>query len=398
MDRCWLVAVLAVSAPAAAGPALYSFPEEKLRAYAPLLAQGEMAVIETDPEGHAGQVTLLAWAAAPPETVREVVATPERFPKFLHNVSRCDVQRRPDGSLVNTWRVELPIGHFDGQDEYRFAPGPTGAVEVRALGEGKRGLFRWDFLPADGGGTVVVYSGFWDPPIENFLLRRMLARNPAYEAGFALSAGLVLLNGVQAEAARLAGERARKVEPPRPGRAPGFGMLLDRGTLAVVRTDGHGALVDVSVVERITAPVERLLGILRAPEAWPSFLPSVTHCKVERRDPGGLEYRIGINGILLEVETTYRMNFTPSGIDALGVGGDMRGSRFRWDLSPAGAGATLAVYRANGHLGTSSSVLRALFHYEPSFEPSANVGVGVLAMRAVARRARALEAASKQPQ
>jgi hypothetical protein len=214
----------------------------------------------------------------------------------------------------------------------------------------------------------------------------MLERNPAYEAAMALAATLVLVKGIQAEAARQAAAAGIAVAPAT-GRSPGFSALLDRGTLAIIRDDAEGGLVDVSVVERIPVALDGLLEILRAPDTWPSFLPAVKHCEVRQRDAQGLEYRIGIDGIILDVDTTYRMNFVERGADALGLEGDLKGARYRWDLSPSPSGGTVAVYRGNAHLGHSSAILRALFKHEPNFEHSANVGVGVIAMRAMARRA-----------
>jgi hypothetical protein len=392
------LAVLLCLAPlaAAARPTLKPLPEDRLRAYAPLLAGSELALLESDATGRSRQITVLAYVPAPPQLVHDVVAHPESFPRFVRNVSKSTVEHRPDGALVNSWRVELPIGHFDGLHELRFAPGPAGPIDVLAVGPGQQGVFRWEFLPADGGGTVVVHMGWHDPLSNNFLLRKMLERNPSYEAAMGLSATLVLVKAVQREAARLAAGASASIAPPR-GRAPGFSALLDRGTLAIIRSDTAGALIDISLVERIPVPLDRLLGIIRAPDTWPSFLSSVTHCDVRHRDANGLEYRIGIDGIILDVDTTYRMNFVPGGADALGIEGDLKGSRYRWDLSASGPGATIAVYRGNAHLSESSRILRMMFRHEPSFEHSANVGVGVVAVRAMARRALQLEAQAHKP-
>jgi hypothetical protein len=385
------VAVAAVAAvallglPAAARPSLSPLPIELLRAYAPLCAHAELALLESDGAGHATQTTIVAFAAAPPEKVHEVVAHPEAWPTFLRNVSRSEVHARPDGSIENTWRVELPIGHVDGAQELRFEPGPAGAIDGRALGPGKEGVLRWEFLPVDGGGTLMVFYAHQDPLRDVPLLGRMLRRNPAYESGMSLAAGLVLVKGVQAEATRrAAGMHARA---PSPGRAPGFSPLLARGMVAVIREDDAGALVDVSVVERVAAPPSLMREIAASPETWPSFFSSVTHADVLRRDAAGIEYTMGVSAILLDVESTYRMNLVPGGVDTLAVGGDLRGARYRFDFAPADGGGTVAVYRGNSHLGGSSRILRAMFRFEPSFDHSANVGVGIIAMRAIAARA-----------
>jgi hypothetical protein len=296
-------------------------------------------------------------------------------------------------TFLNRWRVELPIGHFDGVNETRTDGTPAGPIDVRAVGEGRTGVYRWLFLAADGGGTVLVHEGRFDGFRQSALLAKLLARNPTYEAGMALSAGLVMMKGVQGQAERLARE-AKAVAARPTGRAPGFAALLDRGMLAIVRSDAAGALVDVSVVERVQAPLATLLGLLRAPERWPTFLPSVREVRVEERDAAGRDYRIAVEAVIVDVESTWRMNDVPGGVDCLALGGDVKGSRYRWDLSSrAGAGGaeeTVAVYRGNSHLRESSRILRAMFRFEPWFEHTANVTIGAIFMRAMTARALAV--------
>src|SRR5579883_832837 len=239
------VLVLAQSAIAVARSSPAPFPGELLAGYAPLLEREEMAVIESDARGRARQVTLLAWVPAPPSLVHDVVLHAEEYARFIHNVSRSTVERRPEG-LVNAWRVELPIGHFDGLDAIRPQPGPAAPIDVVALGPGKQGAIRWEFLPVAGGGTVIVHEAIHDALVDNFLLRRMLERNPTYEQAMALAASLVLVKGVEGEARRQAQAKGLDVgPPPRSARTPGFAPLLGRGTVAVIRSDSSGGLVDV---------------------------------------------------------------------------------------------------------------------------------------------------------
>ena len=386
--RALVVACLAlVPLGAAADEALRPIPVETLRALGPTVARGDMALFELDAERRTRQLTLLAYTRAAPATVREVVVHPERWKGFIRNLSRSDVEKKDDGAVVVNWRVELPIGHFDGHDEMRVAGEAAGPVEVRSVGPGNAGRFRWEFIPVAGGGTLIVYYGHYDGFAQIGLLARMLARNPLYASGLALSEGLVLVKGVQAEAARREAEAARvsggKLPALPTGSGPGFAPLLDRGTLAILRSDKAGSLVDISVVERIPRPLGPLLETLRSPETWPRATPSVKRCSVLARDPGGLDYRVDLDAIFMEINATMRLRFIPGGVDALCIDGDIKGSRYRWDLSSSGAGRTLAVYRGNAHLGEGSTLMRALFAFEPLFEHTGNVTVGIFTMRAM---------------
>lgn len=390
---CLLAAlVLAAATEARAARDVRPLPAELLRRYAGTLPHGEIGLVESEADGRARQITLLGYAAAPPEVTRALVADPTLYPRYVRNLTRSEVEARPDGSLLNRWRLSYPIGSFDGTDEVRPLPGPLpgsggapGAVEVRSLGQGKEGLARWEFLPLPGGGTLVASYGYYDP-LDNAILRAMIGKDPQLDAGFNLAGGLAVLRALLAEAGRLARGRGLQVAPP-PALRPDFAPLLQRGTVAIVRTDGDGRLVDVSVLERVAVPLERLRHLVREPETWPSFLRFISRVRVTGRDPRGVDFQTTVAGPLFDVVTDNRTNYTDSGADTMTLSGMMRGARFRFDLTPDGPGATVALWRGNIRLADSSRLLRAMLRIEPSFEHSANISVGLVSVRAAAARA-----------
>lgn len=391
--RCWAVACLLLlhAMPAWARPVLRSLPAAVLLSYASVVRTGEIAIVETDSAGRALQITLLGYAAAPPPAVYALVADPLRYPRYVRNLTRSDVEHRPDGSMLNRWRLTFPIGSFDGTDEVRLISGGegaasgTGAVEMRAVGEGKQGTTRWEFLPLPGGGTLVVNYGYYDP-LDNAFLRVMIGQDPALDAGFNLAGGLALVRGLLAEAGREARASGLQLAAPSAGAAPDFGPLLARGTVAVVRTGGQGQLVDVSVVERVSAAAQHMQELVRAPENWPRFLHTVKRVDVTQRDPAGLEYDMTVAGFLIDVVTTFRMVFVPGGADTLAIGGAVKGARFRWDIRPD-PGGSVVVWRGNLHLTDTSRMLRAMLRIEPSFEHSANISMGLISVRSLAAQA-----------
>lgn len=393
------IALPGAAAPSpAARPEIRPFAPRTLVGYAAALARGEMAVVETDAAGRAAQITLLGYAAAPPEVVRALVADPALYPRYIRNLTRSDVERRPDGALVNRWRLSYPIGSFEGVDEVRpqqarpgAAPGEVGAVEIRALGQGQQGAFRWEFLPAPGGGTVVVDAGFYDP-LDNAVLRAMIGQDPALDAGFNLAGGLSVLRALLKEAGAAARAAGHEVAPPSPPGAPDLQPLLSRGTLAILRTAADGRLVDVSVTARAPAPPGPLRALVRAPDLWPRLVRPIRRVLVRDRDPDGMTLRMTVSALLFDVEADLRVHLFPAGADYLGVGGALRGARFRWDIQPDGPGGSLVVWRGNVHLGDSSSLVRAMFRIEPSFEHSANVSIGLISVRGLLAEAQKLRA------
>jgi hypothetical protein len=384
--RLSAIAVVAlVAAPSVAQPLRY-FPAERMAALAPLLVHGEMAAIETDGAGRPRQITLLAYAAAPPRVAREVVLRAERYPEFIRNLTHVDVTLLRDGAQVCRWQMQLPIGHFNGGFVLR-ALGRGEADPVEILSADRAGYARWEFLAAPGGGTVIVEYLRYEAPRQNALLAKMVEKDPANETGMGLAAALLLGKSVATEAGKRAALAKLPVEEPR-AKPPGFDFLLARGAVAVIRSTAKGGLLDVSVVERIAAPLERVLAVVRAPETWPEFMPQVTSCKVLSTAPNEKVYQMSVDGVLLSIDTRYRMQLIDDGADSLGIEGDLKDSRLRWDLSRDGDG-TMAVYRANHHVAGSGLLLRALIGFEPLFEHGVNVGVGVIAVQAVARRAMA---------
>src|SRR5262245_48053630 len=98
--RPLLVAVALAAAPAAATPLATpraTFPPDKIHGLAPLLVNGDMAEIEADQVGRPLQITLFAYAAAPPAVAHDVVAQPEKYPTFVRNLSKSEVTHNPDG-------------------------------------------------------------------------------------------------------------------------------------------------------------------------------------------------------------------------------------------------------------------------------------------------------------
>src|SRR5581483_8076963 len=61
---------------------------DKLVSLAPLLAHGDIALVESNPDGTMKQVTLMLLVRAAPETVHNLLTHPGEFDKFVPNVSK----------------------------------------------------------------------------------------------------------------------------------------------------------------------------------------------------------------------------------------------------------------------------------------------------------------------
>lgn len=382
---------LLFATPAVARPIMRPFSTDVLLRYASLLRRSQIALLETDAKGVGKQMTVLGYAAAPPALVRELVADPLRYPRYVRNMTRSEVEKRPDGVMINKWKLSYPIGSFEGEDEVRWVAGAPGsaadAVEVATIGDKKEGISRWEFFAHPDGGTLIAVYGYFDP-LDNKFVRLLIGDNPALDAGFNLAGALALLRSLIERANREASEFQFAVQPPLESPpSPDFTPLLARGTLAIVRSDQRGTLVDVSVVERIASSVSQLEQTVRTPENLPKFMRMVKRVEITQRDAKGLDYEMTVDGTLMEVVTTMRTLFVPGGADNLAISGPAKGARFRWDLRSDG-NATIAVWRGNLHLSDASRILRAMLRIEPSFEHGANLTVGLMSMRALATQAK----------
>jgi hypothetical protein len=376
---------LSAHAAAASEPIVLSrLPNDKLAALAPLLAHGDMALVESNPNGTMKQVTVLLFIAAKPETVHDVITRPGDYRKFIPNLSRSTWERRPDGKMVSSWQFELPVAEFDGLNVYDFEPGPAGAMNVSAIDPNDESVYRWELLPVTGG-TVLVQYGYTDVKHSNKFVRSFMQRQPTMEHGLALAAQLMLASPMRKEALRRTPPGSL---PPvdTTVRSPGFNFLLSRGQVTIMRTREDGHLGDVSVLDRVFAPTEKIVQAITSPAAYARFIPGVDESYEKSRDGSVINYRVVMSVPLVSWNTSYAMRATPGSIEGIGTDGDLRGAHFKWDLTNRGT-ETMAVYRLNEPLAQSSLILRKLFESQPALERGIGVAFGLVYMRAMRGRA-----------
>lgn len=357
--------------------ALATWPHDELARLAPLAAMADLACVESNADGTMKQVTVLAWVPAPPSVVREVIVQTERYHEFVPNLTRSTREPLGDGRWKSVWNMELPVSSFHGTNVYAIEHGADGdAIVLSGDGDAR---YRYEPL-AVGEGTLLVQYGYTDVKGSNAFVRSFVRRQPTMEHGLGLSAQMMFVTAIRAEAVRRAG--APRMKPPvATGPQPSFNPLLARGQVAVMRTSG-GAVGDVSVIDRVFAVEPRVIEVIARAGEYARFVPGVDH-SYKKGDGWFVEMSLPI----VTWATTYALQVEPHGVDGVGIEGDLAGARFRWDLSTRGERETLAVYRVRQRLEASSLVLRKLFQFQPSLEYGINVALGLVWMRAVRGRA-----------
>lgn len=382
--RALALALIALGgAAAAAKPTLETLPADKLQAMPDLLRHGDVALIESHDNGRLKQISLMTFVNAPPQLTHDVVADLGRYPEFLKNMTKCTVTRNPDGTVDQSWVIRYTIVSFNGTLRHRF--NDDGSIDLEATDKEDNARFRWEFHPAEGG-TVLVMYGYTDVMHSPSIIRNGVERAPTLEHGLALSTQLVQLRAMRQRAEKIAGPRATPTGPH--PKSPGFGFLLDRGRVVVLRSTPAGKLSDLSILDRIHGSREKVEAVILAPSAYASFMDATPTSREVKRDAEGIAYRVKVDLPIASWESRYLMRADgKGGIDAIAVEGDLKNARYRWDLTPLPPDRTLAVLRSSADLAASSLVLRALFNQEPMFEHGFAVALGLIPMVGVRARA-----------
>jgi hypothetical protein len=353
-------------------------PEDQLARLGVLAARGDVALIESAPDGTMKQVTLFLYVASPPAVVYDVVAHPAEYVHFVPGLSRSTFVERPGVGWVHSWKIDLPVSSFWGEEVYRFEPGPTGAIETRSLDAGNA-AYRWEVHPA-GPGTLLVMYGYTDVLHSNRFVHAFVRRQATLEHGLALAAQLMLAAPLRTEAERRAAATVPRALA-RDGGGGGLDALLGRGQVAILHAG------EVSLIDRFYAPEPKVLEAIGKPGEYARFVPGVDEAHELSRGPDGVTYTLEMSLPIVSWSTRYVMRLFHHGADGAGVEGDLTGARFRWDLTPRGPAETEVVYRARQPLGRGSLLVRKLLQLNPTLDHGLNVAFALVTLRAMRGRA-----------
>ncbi len=382
--RVVLALSLCASLAAATERPLQYLPAEKLTAMAPLLRHGEVALIESNPDGRQKQVTIMALVAAPPELVHDVFLDASKYPEFVNNMTVSKVTPHPDGTFDQDFWIDLKLTHFEAT--YRFKPHPDGSVDVEAVDPNDEAVYRWEFYRVPGG-TVLVMYGYTDVLHSNGYITKITNRVPSMEHGLAFATQFAYVRAMKRRAEGLAKPGSFQPLDPK-AKGPGFDFLLKRGRVAVVRSLPNGALSDVSILDRIYAPRAKVEQVLTTPGEYASFLDGVKSVKEVSRTPEEIVYNSETDISLLDWDSKFSIRSDgKGGVDFFGTSGDLRGAHYRWDLTQTGPKETLAVFRQKQDLlAASPLLLGAVFHVDPVFEHGLDVALALVQMNGMRGR------------
>lgn len=369
---------------------LASWPAAKVRSLAPLLRTTDIAVFENKADGHLRQLSLFVWVAAPPSVVRDVIVRAEQYKDFVPNFSTSTVNKNPDGTFDFRYSLDYGVFSIDGENRYLQLPADpqmdAPPVEIRDIdGNFDYSVRRYRFEFYDvGGSTVLAMYGYTDITASGGIFAKLLAKVPTLEQGLALVAHDTLILSMKRRAEKLS---APPAQPPVPG-SVAYDFLLQRGMVVLLRSQ-NGRLAEISMVSRSAAGAAPFVQLLSRPQDFVIYIPSITKSVDNGRSDDVAKVDLEQSLPLLSFRTMYGVRSAGNSVDMLGLSGDLRGGRLRFDISSV-SGLTQLVLRTSQQYDRGSILIRQLYKLEPLMEFGVNVGLQMVLLVGIQNRAEQL--------
>ncbi len=164
-----------------------------------LLAHGQLALVESYPDGTLMQTAILGVVNAPKAKIAAIVQDPAKYPEFIPNFAEQIVTPKGDHQLHMAWELEVPITNLEGTSLMTIEP--DGSVDVVATGgDIKRGRWRWEFSPFGEGRTIPVHYAYSDVRESSWVTKKLVQKEPLFEHGIVMASGTVALAAMKARA------------------------------------------------------------------------------------------------------------------------------------------------------------------------------------------------------
>jgi ribosome-associated toxin RatA of RatAB toxin-antitoxin module len=360
---------------------------------------GEVALIESTPEGRCKQIVMFSVLEAKPERVWDVVMDVSAYPTFLDTVVRIDIVKKAHTQVMFDWEVDIPFFSLEGRRQQRGKKPYT--VEVRGVSGHLKGSHeRWELFPIDGGKrTLAVFYRALDTETGGVLLNTMIDLEPSMEQGANLATGFVHLRQLRQHIEALPGQTfaARTGDvPPFERLALGAGgvdldklsPLLRHGQLALIASYADGALQQVALLAEVNAPREKIASIVSDPAKYPEFIPNFAEQKVSKAGDNKLKMEWELEVPMVNLTGTSMMTIEADGsVDVVAVDGDIKRGRWRWEFNQLREGVVVPIHYAYSDVRESSWVTKMIVDKQPLFEHGIVIASGTVAMHAMKARA-----------
>jgi hypothetical protein len=171
-----------------------SSPKE-LKALAPLIARGQVVLVDSNPRGKMRQVTVIENVRAPFAKVLGAVSTPSNYSKFIRAITDVTVQSAAPKEIFFSWTLGFSV--FSITSKNRMASVDQGVTIEGLEGDLAGATWRWQIIPTTPDNTVVAYHGFADVKKAAYILEKTVQREPYLEHGLMAGSNMVMLRAMK---------------------------------------------------------------------------------------------------------------------------------------------------------------------------------------------------------
>lgn len=191
------------------GGELRTTSPKEIRALAPLLARGQVVLVDSNGGGRMRQVTAIENVRAPFGRVLDAVSAPKNFQKMIRAISDVTVESAAPTEVFFSWTLGFSV--FSISSRNRLSSAGDGVILEGLEGDLAGAKWRWQIIPTAPDNTVVAYHGFAKVGKAAVILDKTVRREPYLEHGLMAGSNMVMLRAM-----RRAVERSPK---PTPGTA-----------------------------------------------------------------------------------------------------------------------------------------------------------------------------------
>lgn len=169
--------------------------DKELKALAPLIARGQVVVVDSNAKGKLRQVTTIESIRAPFGKVLDAVSTPKNYSKFIRAISDVTVHSAAAKEIFFSWTLGFSV--FSITSKNRMSSVDSGVLLEGLEGDLAGAKWRWQIVPTATDRTVVAYHGFANVKKAAYILDKTVVREPYLEHGLMAGSNMVMLRAMK---------------------------------------------------------------------------------------------------------------------------------------------------------------------------------------------------------
>jgi ribosome-associated toxin RatA of RatAB toxin-antitoxin module len=366
-------------------------------ALAPILSRGELALVESGPDGRPRQVITFSLMNVSPEKVFEAISNVSLYPKYLFSVDEAKVLSQRNGLVLSEWSLNIPIIGLAGSRAMR-ASRPS-LVEFKGVsGHFKHHHERWDLIGIDGGKKTLVMMNRSVDLSNNggLLLKAMIALEPSMEHGMYIAASFVQIQDLRrylekkprAKIGRHQGAIGKFDRIGNPAELKALKKLMELGEVSLIESHPDGSLKQTAVMTVIRAKKSKVLKVAHDVQRYPDFVPNLVRYDVSKTNSNTLLLDYEIDAPLINIEGIMNLEIGKNGnMNMKAVSGDIKRGHWLWTFTELDDNTTIPINYSYTDITEASWFVKKLVEIQPLFEHGVVVAASTVQVRAIKARA-----------